>query len=78
MTDYVHNNVFRAQVFDGLYGQSFSFDANESKKIDGSIATRWTEKEHWEINNLSVVAIVSDKSGVLQAKKVKLVENGEE
>lgn len=78
VTDYVHNNVFRAQVFDGLYGQSFSFDANESKKIDGSIATRWTEKEHWEINNLSVVAIVSDKSGVLQAKKVKLVENGEE
>lgn len=70
--DYTHNNVFRAQIFDGIRGKSANFAANTTTDIEGNIATRWTDKERWEINNLSVVAFVSDASGVLQVKKVKV------
>lgn len=72
VADYVHNNVFRAQTFDGVKGKSTQFESGESKTINASIQSRWTDKEHWEIDNLSVVAIVSDDNGVLQAKKVKV------
>lgn len=70
--DYVHDNVFRAQVLNGLRGESYSLTGGVEKVVDGSIATRWTDKERWEVKNLSVVAIVSDKTGVLQVKRVKL------
>lgn len=70
--DYVHNNVFRAQIFDGVKGQKFAFDRDVVKSISGSIESRWNEKERWEISNLEVVAIISDGTGVLQCKKVKL------
>lgn len=80
--DYVHNNVFRAQVFDGLKGQPYSLTAGFEQEITGAIATRWTNKEHWELENLSVVAFASDASGVLQVVKVPLfkddTEEGEE
>lgn len=70
--DYVHQNVFRAQVFSGVRGQDLYLKADMGQTIEGSIATRWTDKERWEIKNLSVVAIVSDKSGVLQVKRIPL------
>lgn len=70
--DYVHDNVFRAQVFPGVNGQSIKLQARETMKFTGSIVSKWTDKERWEVKNLSVVAFVSDKSGVLQAKRVKV------
>lgn len=73
--DYIHNNVFRAQIFDGLRGQSQSLTAGFESIVEGSIMTRWTNTEHWELENLSVVAFVSDKSGVLQVTKVPLFPN---
>lgn len=77
INDYEHDNVFRAQVYDGVKGQSVTLTEGFDLEMEGSIATRWTDKERWEINNLSVVAIVSDATGVLQVKKVKLVEDEE-
>lgn len=71
--NYVHNNVFRAQVFDGLKGQSVNLVPRTENEVKGTIRTRWTDTEHWEINNLSVVAFVSDKSGILQVARTKLV-----
>lgn len=68
--EYVHNNVFRAQVFEGLKGESVNFKGEFNTNVEGSIASRWTNKERWEINNLSVVVIVSDNTGVLQCAKV--------
>lgn len=70
--DYVHNNVFRAQVFDGVKGKTQKLLADSDNKVEGSIATRWTDKERWEIKNLDVVAIVSDNTGCLNAAKVPL------
>lgn len=74
INDYVHNNVFRAQVFDGVRGESHVFVKGIAKQVKGSIPTRWTDQEHWQPTNLAVVAFVSDGSGVLQAVKVKLVK----
>ncbi len=80
--DYVHNNVFRAQVFDGLRGSQISLAAGFPNETAGSIANRWTDKEHWVPENISVVAFVSDNSGVLQVVRKDLcpddTETGEE
>jgi len=80
--DYVHNNVFRAQIFDGLKGNSYTLTDGIDQQIEGSIATRWTNKERWEVKNLSVIAFASDASGVLQVVRVPLfkdeTESGEE
>lgn len=72
IADYVHDNVFRAQVFDGLNGNKYNFESHNTLLISGSIESRWTDKERWELKNLSVVAYVSDKNGVLQVKRVKV------
>ena len=78
ITDYVHNNVFRAQVFEDMSGKPLNIQAGISQEIEGEIANRWSDTEHWNVNNLSIVAIVSDGTGVLQAKEVKVIDNGEE
>lgn len=72
--DYVHNNVFRAQVFDGIRGKQMMLTKGLSATVDGSIPTRWTDHEHWIPENVSVVAFVSDGTGVLQAAKVKVAD----
>lgn len=66
MPDYVHNNVFRAQVFNSMRGDQISLTNGIGTEVEGNIATRWTDKEHWQPENLSVVAFVSDNTGVLQ------------
>lgn len=76
--NYVHNNVFRAQMLPGLKGDAITLTDGIITEVEASIPTRWTDKERWEINNLSVVAIVSDASGVLQVKRVKLVDDGQD
>lgn len=75
--DYVHNNVFRGQVFNGLRGNQYSFTAGFPIDITTEIDNRWSSTEHWDINNLSVVAIVSDNTGVLQAARVSVIEKEE-
>lgn len=74
---YVHDNVFRAQMFDGLKGTSVTFPAGINVEKTASLPTRWNEQERWEVNNLSIVAFVSDKTGVLQVVKVPLIEKSE-
>ena len=70
--NYTHNNVFRAQIFNGVRGETVSLPAGIELEKSGSIPTRWNSQEHWEISNLSVIAFVSDKSGVLQVTRVPL------
>lgn len=76
INDYVHNNVFRAQVFDGLRGKSLLLPGGLEQTVSGKIATRWTEREHWEMRNVDVVAFVSGNDGVEQAARtsVRLLE----
>lgn len=76
--DYVHNHVFRAQVFENsIKGNSYDFLAMEPLTVDGYIGARYTDKERWEVKNLSVVVIVSDATGVLQVKKVHVQQPAE-
>lgn len=67
--DYVHNNVFRAQLFDGN-GEDIALTENTTVTAEGSIDARFTNKERWMLKNLAVVAYVMDNSGVLQAVRV--------
>lgn len=71
--DYVHNNVFRAQIFPGLRGDSFTIADGIEADISGSIPTRWTNKEHWVLANLDVIAIISDNTGVLQVARTPVI-----
>lgn len=64
--DYEHNNVFRAQLFLGERGEAITIPANIMVERGASIATRWNDQEHWVVENLSVIAIVSDATGVIQ------------
>lgn len=75
--DYVHNNVFRAQVFSGLRGEAINLVPYTEMELTSSIPARWTDKERWEIKNLSVVAFVSDKSGMLQVARTKVISSDE-
>lgn len=76
--DYVHNNVFRAQLYDGQKGNRTLFTGGTDQVYENSIAVRWTDKERWVSDNLSVVTIVSDNSGVLQVTRVPVKKAGEE
>lgn len=76
--EYTHNNVFRAQIFSGVRGENISLEKGIDKSVTGEIATRWTDKERWEVKNISVVAYVSDGTGVLQAARTYLFPKAEE
>lgn len=76
--DYVHNNVFRGQAFPGIRGSEVALTKGIDTEVTASLANRWSDTEHWNVNNLSIVAFVSDKSGVLQVTRVPLVEKPEE
>lgn len=78
ITDYVHNNVFRAQMFEEMSGQPQNLQTGIKTTVTAEIMNRWSDTERWNVNNLSIVAIVSDGTGVLQAKEVKVIDNGEE
>lgn len=71
--DYEHNNVFRAQLFPGERGESIVLPANFVLEKSASIRSVWNDKEHWEVKNLSIIAILSDASGVLQVVRVPVV-----
>lgn len=75
--DYVHNNVFRAQMLNGLKGEAITLTENLDFEKEASIPIRWTSTEHWVLENLSVVAFVSDNTGVLQVVRVPLVGEDE-
>lgn len=73
--DYVHDGVFRGQVLPGVKGESIALAKGIKLNKEASIETRWNEQEHWVPENLSIVAFVSDGSGVLQVTKVPVISN---
>ena len=68
--DYIHNNVFRADV-NGFGGESVSIQSGvyTDKSFEISV-----EKD-WVADNLSVVALVYTDSEVVQAAKLKMKNN---
>jgi len=70
--DYVHNNVFRATVTD-LNGDALALQNGIHRSLSYSIPMRYNDQERWVAENLSVVAFVTDASGVHQAAIVPVI-----
>lgn len=70
LTDYEHNNVFRACV-NGTWGDAVRLTANVFAESKNSIAI----DPSWDVNNLHVVAFVYNNSGVLQVEKTTIKIN---
>lgn len=74
LTDYVHNNVFRAYV-NGQWGEAINLSANVRQDFDSSIAVQYDEGHpmaNWVPENLNIVGFVYTSSGVIQVEKVKV------
>lgn len=76
--DYVHDGVFRAQLLPGVRGEAITITGGMTVIKDATIATRWNNEEHWVPENLSVVAFVSDSSGVLQVIRKPVISKDDE
>lgn len=63
--EYVHNHVFRAPVTD-LNGNTITLKNGIHQTASFSIPVRNNAQERWNVENLSIVAFVSDASGVHQ------------
>ncbi len=74
--EYVHNHVFRAAV-NGTWGEEIALTSGIHSEQKHSIEVRYTDKEHWDVNNLSVVAFYYNEGGVLQAARTKVVTTQE-
>ncbi|MDE7181275.1 MAG: Omp28 family outer membrane lipoprotein [Muribaculaceae bacterium] len=77
ITDYVHDGVFRGQVLPGLRGDALPLASGIEQIVEASINTVWNEQEHWVAKNLSIVAIISDATGVLQVARVPVIADEE-
>lgn len=70
--DYVHNHVYRASLT-GTDGEPVSLQQGIHSTATHSIAVRNSDTEVWNPANLSIVAFVSDNSGVLQAASANVI-----
>lgn len=71
ITDYKHDNVWRASVTQ-LEGEAVSLSNGHNVTLDHKIEVRASDKERWEVDNLSVVAILSTFSGYVNAARCKV------
>ncbi|MCR5131800.1 MAG: Omp28 family outer membrane lipoprotein [Prevotella sp.] len=73
-TEYVHNHVYRASLTQDLYGDAVKFSAKEGFVVD-AINYSLDVSSTWNLDNLSVVVFFwNETDGVLQAKRVKVVQ----
>lgn len=72
-TDYVHNHVFRASV-NGTWGEDFNITEAAKKTVTATTVL----KENWKPEDCSIVAFVYNDSGVMQAAKVKIINDNKE
>lgn len=68
---YEHDHVFRGTV-NGLNGEAISIDPG--LEIGAELTNTVAIREKWNVDNLAVVAIVSNGSGVQQAAEKEVVE----
>lgn len=71
VSDYVHNNVFRAPVND-VDGEAFQLEESIHKPVRYTIAVRDNEKEKWVPENMKVVAFLKTANGVENVAKAKV------
>ena len=74
VTDYKHNNVFRACV-NGEWGQEIALTANVSQKLSNSIEV-FVDPTYkiasWNTDHLYIVGFVYNDNGVVQVNRVKV------
>lgn len=75
-SEYIHNNVLRDVKYP-LAGEPISLVANTPISKSTTITCKYTDKERWEKNNLSVVAFVFQGSNILEVTKVPVVPKAE-
>jgi len=68
--DYVHNHVLRTPV-NGTWGEDISIGSDETKTFSMQQAV----DAQWDTTQLSIVAFVYNDDGVMQAAKVKVINN---
>lgn len=70
--NYTHNHVLRAVVSD-VWGDPLQLtDGSGSKQYTYDIAANG--KTYWDIDNISIVAFISDGSGIQQAAEAHLIQ----
>lgn len=74
--NYVHNNVFRGMAYD-LNGYAVDFKAGIAQTVETNMQAVWNGQEHWRVENLAVVAIVFDGSGVLNVVRKQVIPKSE-
>ncbi len=72
--DYVHNHVLRAVVTD-TWGDNVTLSAGVFTDRTYTYSLPDNNKSHWNVDNLSVVAFVSNDTGVLQAVEAKVAKD---
>lgn len=68
---YVHNNVYRCSV-NGIEGREVSATGHIHETLTFSCPVRTTERETWNLANLSAVAFLETSAGVIQATITKV------
>lgn len=68
---YVHDHVFRGTI-NGLNGEPIS--VNPDLAVGAETTHTIALKDNWNVNNLAVVAIVSNGNGVQQVAEKKVIE----
>ena len=71
--EYVHNNVFRAAVYNSQKGEEIELGADFEQTFDAELDCRWSDTEHWVPENLEVICFVSNDKGVQQVVRVPVV-----
>lgn len=68
--DYVHNNVLRDVVFSVKDGEPMDMAPEIWCKVTADVKTKYTDKERWNVENLSVVAFVFEGTNILNTVRV--------
>lgn len=71
---YVHNNVLRYVSYPVNTGYTVNLKKGIEEIITTSIKLKWTDKERWNPDNLSIVAFVSEGKVVQNAVRVKVAK----
>lgn len=73
LQDYVHNNVLRAVCYPVESGKPLRLTKGIWFEDETDIVVKYTDKERWNRDNLSIVAFVFQGSRILNATKTKVI-----
>ncbi len=70
--DYVHNNVLRDVVYPVKTGEPVNLVKDIWTDVSTQIKLKWTDKERWNIDNLSIVVFAFQGTDILNATRVSI------